>query len=196
MPALTLTEALRRKFKSPRDAVRALGLDVDLLDNDDPTLRQGPQSMTTHFTRPRRFGKDEEASEQLRQMLDDPDINIADLVAAAVEHCPDDQQEELHRALRELSEDRRGPHAWSADRLEMRRLSKDMRDRRARDRRLGRDFGPENLTGRGSDPIENFGRSEANRQIDEAAGDRRRMGADQMAMDGRVPPGLARLWRS
>ena len=135
------------------------------------------------FTRARRLGRDqEEGVEQLRQMLDDPDIDVADLVAAAVERCPEHQREDLHQALRELGEDRRGPRSWASDRLERRRLGRDMRERRARDRRLGRDFGPESMTENDSRPIEDFGRSEADRQIREVD-DRRRMGAD-MAFDG------------
>jgi hypothetical protein len=144
--------------------------------------------MPTHFTRPRRFGRDEEASAQLREMLDDADINIADLVAAAVEHCPDDQQQELHEALSAMGSDRRGPRSWAADRLERRRLGKDMRERRARDRRLGKDFGSENLTDNLGYPIEQFRRSDADRQINEAAGDRR-MGAD-MAFDTHSARGM------
>lgn len=69
----------------------------------------------------------------------------------------------------------------------MRRLGRDMRERRARDRRLGRDFAEENLTAGGrSGPIEGFGRSDMDREIIEG-GDRRRMGAD-MAFDGRITP--------
>jgi hypothetical protein len=103
-----LTEALRRKLKTPRDAVLALGIDVDLLDDNSTFTRKGPQPMTTRYTQARRFGRDEEASGHLREMLDDPEINIADLVAAAVGHCPEDQQEELHQALGEFGADRRG----------------------------------------------------------------------------------------
>ena len=40
---------------------------------------------------------------------------------------------------------RRGPRRWARDKLEMRRYSRDAR-RRGHDRRLGKDFGPENLT--------------------------------------------------
>lgn len=59
-----------------------------------------------------------------------------------------------------------------------------------------RDLGEGELTDRNSPAIENFGRSEADRQI-EAEDRRHRMGADMhMAMDGRVPPSLARLWWS
>jgi hypothetical protein len=74
---------------------------------------------------------------ELRDMLSDPDVNLGDLVAAAIEHCPDDQCEEMYEAVREMGEDRRGPRQWASDRLERRRLGRDMRarvDMRSRDR--------------------------------------------------------------
>jgi hypothetical protein len=84
-----------------------------------------------------RYAHDEaEGVAELRDMLSDPDVNLGDLVAAAIEHCPEDQCEEMYEAVRELGEDRRGPRQWAADRLERRRVSRDMR---SRDRRLGRD---------------------------------------------------------
>jgi hypothetical protein len=155
--------------------------------------------MTTRFRTARRFGFDEaDRSEELRKMLDDPELDAGDLVAALIEHVPEDKMEDLYQSLGELGQDRRGPRSWARDRLERRAIVKDMRERRARDRRLGRDE-PEPFSGRprpggevdpifaGLDdrgwPVENFRRSDADRQIDEAA-DRRRLGSD-MAMDGR-----------
>jgi hypothetical protein len=115
-------------------------------------------------------------------MVDDPDASAGELIAALIEHCPPDKAEELHEAVRSLSSDSRGSRSWARDKLESRRLGKDMR--RARDkRRLGRDFGPENLTEavrRG--PIEEF-RSERDRQLEQGE-DRCR--AHDMAMDARA----------
>ena len=166
--------------------------------------------MTTSFTRDRgytrsrRMGRDEEGGEELREMLSDQDASPSEMLAALIQYAPEDRQEELYQALNELASDRRGAHAWAADRLERRRLGRDMRERRARDRRLGRDD-PEPFPGRprpggGMDPfddrgypVENFSRSEADRQIREAGGlDRRRMGSDAMALDGRSPNAVMR----
>jgi hypothetical protein len=143
--------------------------------------------MTTRYYARSRYALDEEAgAEQLRKMLDDDDLDLGDLIAAAIEHCPESKEMEVYDAVRSLSEDARGPRSWARDRLERRSLSRDMRERRARDKRLGRDLEADQFTDGGyySRPIENFGRSEADKQIREAAGqDRRRMGSD-MAMDG------------
>jgi hypothetical protein len=88
-------------------------------------------------------------------MLDDPDVDFGDILAAAIEHAPDHKQEEIHEALRELTEDQRGPRSWAADRLERRQLGQDIRLRDGR--RFGRDE-PEPFPGRprpggGMDPI-------------------------------------------
>jgi hypothetical protein len=191
-----LSLALRKKFKTREEVFARLGLNPVTFDEES-------SNMSTRFTRPRRFGYDQENDEgtaQLRQMLDDDELDVADLIACAVEYAPEHKREGLHQALHELGEDRRGPRSWARDRLERRKLSKDMRERRARDRRLGKDD-PEPFVGRprpggGMDPvrpdfeglddrgypIENFGRSDADRQIREAGGTDRRMGRD-MAMD-------------
>jgi hypothetical protein len=72
--------------------------------------------MTARFTRARRPGRDEEGSEQLREMLDDPDLDFGDLIAVAIEHAPEDRQEDLYEALRQIGEGRRGPRSWARDR--------------------------------------------------------------------------------
>jgi hypothetical protein len=132
----------------------------------------------THVRDTRRFGCDQEADREdlrrdLRDVLDDPDTDYGDLHAILCKHFP----EEAGQVHREVSEDRRGVHAWAKDRRERRRLSKDMGMRR--DRRLGRDFGPENLTEPGpSRSIEEFERTRT---------------ASDMAMDARARrnPGFA-----
>jgi hypothetical protein len=88
-------------------------------------------------------------------MLDDYELDIGDLIACAIEYSPMSKQEGLHEAVRGLSEDRRGPHSWARDRLERRQLSRDMRARRARDRRMGKDLETEQLTDHLGYPIEN-----------------------------------------
>jgi hypothetical protein len=146
--------------------------------------------MTTRYYARSRYALDEEAgAEQLRKMLDDDDLDLGDLIAACIEHGPESKQQEVYDAVRSLSEDNRGPRSWARDRLERRSLSRDMRDRRARDRRMGRDLDEpyaDRFSGRGrEEPIENFRRSEADKEIREAGGqDRCRMGADGFAMDG------------
>ena len=150
------------------------------------------------FTKARSFGgrdQEEEAGrEEIRQMLDDPDVEAGELIAALVEHCPEDQREGVVAALRELTEDRRGPRAWARDKLEMRRLSRDAR-RHGRDRRMGRDFGPENLTEPGSaSPIEEF-RPEGDRRT---AMDSSRMAFDRgtsYSSFAKRFPGAARITR-
>jgi hypothetical protein len=148
--------------------------------------------MATHYyTRSRRyaFDQEDEGAAKLREMLDDDELDVGDLIACAIEYAPAHKQEGLHEAISGLSEDRRGPRSWARGRLEKRQLSRDLRQRRATDKRLGRDLDPEQLTDRYDRPIEGFGRSQANRDIDEAQGtDRRRMGSDAMAMDGRRSP--------
>jgi hypothetical protein len=105
------------------------------------------------FTRARRMGRDE-GEEELHQMLDDPDVTAGELIAALIEHCPQDREEELHGALQELAADRRGHRAWARDRLERRALDRGLRRHRPP---AGRDFGPENLTQPGSShSIEEF----------------------------------------
>jgi hypothetical protein len=144
--------------------------------------------MATHYyTRSRRYAYDQEdGAAELREMLNDPDVDLGDLIAACVLHGPESKQEETYDAVRSLSEDARGPRSWARDRLERRQLSRDARAKRARDKRLGKDLGPNELTESGrSGRIEGFGRSEADRDINEAAGDRRRFFGSDMALDGR-----------
>jgi hypothetical protein len=129
------------------------------------------------YTRARRMGRDEEEGRQeLRDLCDDPDCNFGDLLAAAIQAASPEQQQEVSSALREMGEDRRGSHSWARDRLERRRLGRDIRARR-----LGRDE-PEPFPGRprpgGSDPMI-YGWE------DEAA-DRRPRPAHDMAMDDRA----------
>jgi hypothetical protein len=107
------------------------------------------------FNRARRMGRDqEEGLEELHEMLDDPNVTAGELLAALIEHAPPDKEEDLHNALREMGEDRRGYRSWAKDRLERRALDRGMRRHRPP---AGRDFGPENLTQSGSSrPVEEF----------------------------------------
>src|SRR5690349_15254093 len=68
----------------------------------------------------------EEGMEELKEMLDDGDVDFGDLIAAAVEYAPEGKQDQALAAMREMAHDSRGPRAWARDRLERRRLSKDM----------------------------------------------------------------------
>jgi hypothetical protein len=145
------------------------------------------------FTRARRMGSDDERAEAraaIQELIDDPDADFGDLLACAIQFAPEDQQEEVHQALRDMGLDAGGPRKWARDRLEMRQH-----------RRLGRDFGPESLTGGGSGP-EQFS-SERDRKWEEGEDRRPRRGAmDRMAMDARTRreaafdawfPGAARI---
>ena len=111
------------------------------------------------FTKARSFGRDQEEEagrEELREMINDRDTTAGELLACLFEHCPPDEREDLHAALRELTEDRRGPRSWARDRLELRHHVRDAQ-RHGRDRRMGRDFGEENMTEPASArPIEEF----------------------------------------
>jgi hypothetical protein len=78
----------------------------------------------THARPSRRFSRDE-ATEEFKSMLDDPDADFGTILAGAISAAPEEQQEEVYQALRELGEDSRGPRSWARDRLERRRLSKD-----------------------------------------------------------------------
>ena len=62
------------------------------------------------FTKARRLGRDqeEEGRAELHDMLDDPEVSAGEMLAALVEHCPEDEREGVVAALRELTEDRRG----------------------------------------------------------------------------------------
>jgi hypothetical protein len=139
------------------------------------------------FTRARRMGRDaeEEGLEELREMIGDPDVSAGELIAALIEHCPEHKQEDLHNALKEMSEDRRGPRSWAKDRLERRALDRGLR---RYSRPAGRDLGPENLTAPGpSHPLE--------REFDRDTNDWRPRGARDMAFDKarRSPRALDRL---
>jgi hypothetical protein len=134
------------------------------------------------FTRSRRLGRDEE--NELQELIDDPDSGFADVLAAAIAASASDPEktQEMHEALREVASDGRGPHAWARDRLEMRRHARDT-SRHGRDRRLGRDFGPENMTEPGGGrSIERFANEREYRN--EEGEDRRH--AHDLAMDAKA----------
>ena len=144
------------------------------------------------YTRARRMGRDEEeARKDLRELTEDEDCDFGDLLAAAINAASPEQQTEVADALRKMSEDSRGPRSWARDRLEMRRLGRDMR---SRDRRLGRDLSVENLTEPGrSGSIEEFG-TPGERRTEEAEDRRRRLAGDRMALDSRNPRGSFRAF--
>jgi hypothetical protein len=133
------------------------------------------------------MGKDEEEEgrEELREMLDDPEVTAGDLLAALIAHVPEEKAEELHEALSSLGEDmraRRGYHSWARDRLEMRRHGKDRAARRARDGEPGCPGGPEHF---GGEPLRGGGMEPFDR---DDASDRRGRGAHDLAMDSARAP--------
>jgi hypothetical protein len=120
------------------------------------------------FSKSRRMGKDEEEEqEELKEILNDPDAPFKARQSALMALCSED--EEVYPTVREIGEDRRGPHSYARDALEHYRSAKAARDKR----RLGKDFGPENLT----DP-------NSLREMEQRSGaeDRRRLAGD-MAYD-------------
>jgi hypothetical protein len=161
-----LAEALRRKYGTAADALRAIGIDPDIVER-----RKGNMA---HYRQARRFGRDEIDEgfrRELRDMTDDPNIDFGDLLAFIIENAPDEKQPEIYTALGELGEDvrrGRGHRSWAADRLERRRYA---RDRVARG---GRD-----------DPPEFPGRPRPGGEIDPAGATDRRPVAADMAFDSR-----------
>jgi|SRR5208282_6164110 len=151
--------------------------------------------MTTSYTRARRLGRDQEEDgrQELRELLDDPNADFGDIIAAAIEHAQNDPEkaEEVHEALREIAEDRRGPRSWAADRMERRRIGKDMRARRAKDARRARDEPPpfegRPRPGGGMDPISGGRLFDPDRDYGRSGeeGQDRRTAAD-MALDARA----------
>jgi len=136
-------------------------------------------------------------------MLDDPDVDAGQLIAALIEHCPDDQRESLHEALNELGEDRRAgrpARAWARDRLQRRQIGKDARARSARGRRGAADDPPEfvgmpktggSMVEGSSHPIERF-LTEGQYRAEEGEDRRRGMAGDRIAFDS-SPSGVIRL---
>src|SRR5690349_256 len=124
----SVADALRQKFKSAEDALEALGLDADLLRSpisQQSGIRRGDDM--PQFHRARRMGRDEET--EFEELQSDPDVGFADLLAGAIVAAVSDpdKAQEVHEALTELGQDRRGPASWARDRLERRRLSRDAR---------------------------------------------------------------------
>ena len=146
------------------------------------------------YRQARRMGRDEDfdLESELKDLKDDPESDVRDVLAAVVSSCDPDMLSELSSALREVVEniDRGGNLTqWSEDR----RFVRDQRRRQAKDRRrLGRD----DLEPRGSVPssgIERFASQPEYRR--EEGEDRRRMAGDvRMALDG-SPSGVIRLPR-
>jgi hypothetical protein len=138
----------------------------------------------------RRFGRDE-AVEEFRSMLDDdPEASFGEILAGAIEAAPEDQQQEVFEALRELGEDSRGPRSWARDRMERRRLSKDA-DGRLR-RMGGRD---EPLSSSGNLPPR--GSVEGEDRRGRLAGDRRMAyDASPQATFNRMFPNASRVERA
>lgn len=158
---IRLIDAMKQKFGTPANAMRALGIDPALLDGSprgdayrvelvdtpgliyavDGAIHRGEDKVNSHytpdrgFTRARKFGSDQEEGEELlSEMLSEGDI--ADRIAQIIESAPEHQQEALSEALREMGEDRRGPRSWARDRL-MR--AKDARRYNRDRRRYGKD---------------------------------------------------------
>jgi len=169
-----LQDALRRRFRSPKEALDALGLDHSLLIDDDS---RGGNHMP-RFTPARKLGgRDEnepDARQEIHELIDDPEASPADVIAAVITNYPDDV--DLHEMLHEVAEDVRAGRSYrqhAADRLERRKIGKDARARR----RLGRDD-PDPFPGR-----PNTGGSMEPLDRREGEDRHRRMGADSMAFD-------------
>jgi hypothetical protein len=70
-----LLQALKRRFRTPRDALKALGLDTKLLDPPRKRLAYGPRLAVDGKPRPARDEDPEEVNEALRDFVSklDPD---------------------------------------------------------------------------------------------------------------------------
>lgn len=186
---------MRQRFGTLEGVARAAGIDPaslgrrnpmrDIAADNAPKLRPAANRAATigeaemaRSTRSRRYAYDEELDrEDLKELIDDPSTDFGDLLAAVIEQAPEDKQEEIHEAVRALGEDKRGPRSWARDRMERRRLGKDIR--RGRDRRTGRDQPPE---------FEDRPRA--------GGEDRRRMGADAMPYGGSAHAEFERMFGS
>jgi hypothetical protein len=180
-----LRDALRQKYRSPREVMLALGLDADLLAGelgldasiiDDDSNSNGGNQMATRFRTARRLGKDEEEEgrQDLHEMIDDPETSAGEIVAAIIDQCPDEERESLHEVLSEVANDIRSGNSYRAharDRMVRRRLSKDARLRR----RVGGDDPP---------PFSGMPRTGGEMEpLDRREGEDRRRMAGDMAFD-------------
>ena len=120
-----LTAALRAKYRTPEAALAALGIDAAILD-------EGKDSkMNTRFRAERKLGRDEEdadIADEIRDVINDPESDFADLIALVVEAAPE-KVPEISATMREIGSDARGIHAWARDKREMKRLGRDKLNR-------------------------------------------------------------------
>jgi hypothetical protein len=185
-----LADAIRIKYGSPQAALRALGLDVSLL--EDRKMTNDRSYNRDRGYRGYRSARDEEEERRdhqnevrdaLRRCADAADIDEEE-ISRAIEVLADFAPEVVAQAAREISGDGSGPRKWARDRRDLRRAEDAVRLRRARDtgRRpsIVRDYGPPGVGRENESPaIERF---PGNRAWEEGV-DRARHAAD-MAYDG------------
>jgi hypothetical protein len=113
----------------------------------------------------RHMAWDQEGLAELKKILDDgEDIDLGDLLAALIEGAPEDKQEQVHTAVREMGQDARGPRSWARDRLERRRYAKDL--------------GPGPAMEPAGRPVEEFRREDRPNENMRGANDARRLAMD------------------
>jgi hypothetical protein len=154
-----LADALRRRFKTPADVMRALGLDARLLEDESAAearrvhdLKRSKRSLGKDAIMTR-FAYDNDPQERdrmlkdsLKRLCDDEEpLDPADVLEALAGAGDPEFAAELHRAAKEITNDARGARAWAADRRALRRANDVMRPRKPR--RFGRDE-PEPFPGR------------------------------------------------
>jgi hypothetical protein len=124
-----LVAAMRRRFKTPSDAVRAMGLDVALLNEREDMATRDPR----RSLRARQMAMDaaelNERERSFDEMLDDPETSGEEILARLIEEMPEEKRSGLIAGLGSLGEDMRGrhagPHQWARDTLERHKMSRD-----------------------------------------------------------------------
>ena len=181
-----LADALRRKYRTPADALRALGL--------DPAILEGKMAHDRYRGGNRRLAYDAELDEQQRRgdlrnaisaALDEAELDPTEIVEIMLEHATPDEMAAIGQCCREVAADARGPSGWARDRAERRRLGKDMHLRR----RVARD-NPDPFAGM-PEPGGSMSRGRDHTREHQLSGDARRARAHDMAMDRADP--LAKL---
>jgi hypothetical protein len=191
-----LAAALRKRFATPQQVLKALGLDQSLL-NEPNNPSKGENDMTTRdprrSLRARQMAMDEAEREDRErsfdELLDDPETSGEEILARLIEEMPEAKREGFIAGLNSLGEDMRGRHSgprqWGRDTLERHKMSRDFK----RARRFRAADEPEQYPG-GPEPFK--GMPERGGGMYEGE-DRRFRGAGDRAMafdrapSGRIP---------
>lgn len=192
---IRIAAALRRKFKTPKAAILALGLDPQTFNFDEcpPESREINLAYDSHHRRRLGLDADEPRERQammkdaVRRACDEAEFDPVSIIEALLESADPNALGEIAEACRAIVADSRGPSGWANDRAERRRLSHDNHVRRPR--RFGADnpepFEGEPLPGGRMRP------EERNHRLEEVLSGDRRARAHDLALDANDP--LAKL---